>query len=151
MLPNPSSLCFLHNRPINLGKPAEWEDGRLMSQKDHLLGAWIPGSFMVQRWEEVRKQSKKTIYFLQMSPRMASLRQGAVLVSLPCSHFTGGMKWSISCHINKQICHSYLWFRPSTCEFLSQASKQETKGTISHTKNSRAGSGFLPMSQTKGP
>ena len=34
---------------------------------------------------EVRKQSKKTIQSLQMSPRMATLRQGNVLVSLPYS------------------------------------------------------------------
>ena len=34
---------------------------------------------------EVRKQSKKTIQFLEMSPRMASLRQGNVLVPFPYS------------------------------------------------------------------
>ena len=34
---------------------------------------------------EVKKQSKKIIQSLQMSPRMASLRQGNVLVSLPYS------------------------------------------------------------------
>ena len=45
----------------------------------------MPGSFMYQRWGEVRKQSKKIIQFLQISPRKASLRQGDVLVSLPFS------------------------------------------------------------------
>ena len=37
------------------------EDGRLMSQNNHLVKAWTPGSFMDQRWEEVKKQSKKAI------------------------------------------------------------------------------------------
>ena len=46
---------------------------------------------MDQKWEQVRKQSKKTFQSLQMSPRMASLRQGDVLASLPySSSFTGG-------------------------------------------------------------
>ena len=36
-------------------------DGRLMSQNNQLVGTWMPGSFMDQRWGEVRKQSEKTI------------------------------------------------------------------------------------------
>ena len=50
--------------------------------------------------------------FLQLSPRIASHRKGDVLVSLPYSHFMGGVKWNISCHINKQRCHISLWFWP---------------------------------------
>ena len=68
----------------------------------------MPGSFMDLRCGEVRKQSKKTIQSLQMSSRMASLRQGDVFVSLLYSHFKGGVKWNISCHISKQRCHIYL-------------------------------------------
>ena len=34
-------------------------------------------------------------------------------------------KWSISCYISKQGCHSHPWFRPSKCEFLSPKSTQE--------------------------
>ena len=65
---------------------ADREDGRLVPQNNRLVGAWLLGSFMDQRWwGEVRKQSKKTIQSLQMSPRMASLRKGNVLVSLPYS------------------------------------------------------------------
>ena len=47
------------------------------------------------------------------------------------------MKWNISCHINKQRCHNYLWFWPPKCDFLSHASKQQMRGTVSHTKNVR--------------
>ena len=42
--------------------------------------------------EEVRKQSEKTIQFLQMSPWMASLGQGSVLVSLPYSPAVKGSR-----------------------------------------------------------
>ena len=42
-------------------KPADREDGRLMSQNNHLVGVWMPGSFMDQSWGEVSKQSKKDI------------------------------------------------------------------------------------------
>ena len=72
----------------------------------------MPGSFMGQWWGDVKKQSKKIIQSLQIPPRMASLRQGDVLVSLPYSHFMSGVKWNISCHIRKQRCHSYLQFWP---------------------------------------
>ena len=34
-------------------------------------------------------------------------------------------KWSISCYISKQGCHSHPWFQPSKCEFLSPKSTQE--------------------------
>ena len=65
---------------------ANWQrDGWLAPQSNRLIRAWLPGSFMDQRWGEVRKQSKKTIQSLQMSPRMANLRQGNVLISLPYS------------------------------------------------------------------
>ena len=31
------------------GKPADREDGRLAPQNNHLLGVWMPGSFIHQR------------------------------------------------------------------------------------------------------
>ena len=54
-------------------EPADWEDSSLMLQNNHLVRAWMPDSFNDQTWGEVRKQSKKITWFLQMSPRMASL------------------------------------------------------------------------------
>ena len=62
VLPSPSSLCLLHDRPINprrgvearnmtlFGKPADREDGRVKSQNNHLIGVWMPVSFIAQRW-----------------------------------------------------------------------------------------------------
>ena len=43
------------------GKPVDQEDGRLMSQNNHLLGVWMPGSVMNQRLGDMCKQSKRTI------------------------------------------------------------------------------------------
>ena len=31
------------------GKPADPEDGRLKSQNNHLIGVWMPVSFIAQR------------------------------------------------------------------------------------------------------
>ena len=31
------------------GKPADREDGRIVSQKDHLIRVWMPVSFIEQR------------------------------------------------------------------------------------------------------
>ena len=66
---------------------AEPEDGRLEPQNNHLVRARMPGSY---DWGRLRKQRKKTIQFLQMSPRMASLGQGNVLVFTSLQSFTGG-------------------------------------------------------------
>ena len=55
-----------------------------MPQNNHLVGAWLP-EFLWIRDGGVRKQSKKTIQSLPISPRIASFRQGNVLVSLPNS------------------------------------------------------------------
>jgi len=75
---------------LGLGRDFVWElpdqeDGRLAPQNNQLVGAWLPSSFMDQRWRGGEEWSKKTIQSLQMSPRMASLRQGNVLVLLPYS------------------------------------------------------------------
>ena len=62
---------MLHDRPINwrqniearnttsFRKPADIEDGRLVSPKSHLLGVWMPASFIEQRGrggEEIKKK-----------------------------------------------------------------------------------------------
>jgi len=49
------------------GKLPDQEDGRLMSQNNHLIGIWMPGSFIDQRWGKVRKQSKKAINLANIS------------------------------------------------------------------------------------
>ena len=57
----PSSLCSLHDRPVNprdevlrqeetlVGELADQQDGRLAPQNNHLIGVWMPGSFIEQR------------------------------------------------------------------------------------------------------
>ena len=63
VLPSPNLLCSLHDKSVNLrprqvlgwGKdfiwePADWEDGRLAPQNNHLVRAWMSDSFMDQRW-----------------------------------------------------------------------------------------------------
>ena len=59
---------------------ADQEDGRLAPQSNHLIGVWMPGSFLDQRWEKVKKQSEKAI-----SSRMSSLRRG-MCSFLPSCH-----------------------------------------------------------------
>ena len=58
---SPSSLCSLHDRPVNprdevlrqeetlVGELADQQDGRLAPQNNHLIGVWMPGSFIEQR------------------------------------------------------------------------------------------------------
>ena len=75
LLLSPCLPSLPHDRPMNLrdrrdvearnvtlsGKLDDLEDGRLMSQNNCLVRVWMPGSFMDQRWREMRKQSKKAI------------------------------------------------------------------------------------------
>ena len=53
-------------------KPADEEDGRLMSQNNHLVRVLVPGSFIGQRGRGV--ENVKTI-ILQISPGMFSGRE----------------------------------------------------------------------------
>ena len=75
MSPSPRSLCSPHDRPTNrrqgvearsitlFRELADGEDGRLMSQNNHLIGIWMLGSFM----GEVRKQSKRAVNLARIS------------------------------------------------------------------------------------
>ena len=70
--------------------PADREDGRLAPQMTILPRPGCQVLLWIRDGGEVRKQSKKTIQFLQISPRMASLRQGNMLLSLSCSPLQKG-------------------------------------------------------------
>ena len=41
------------------GKLADRENGRLMSQNNHLVSFWTPGSFIEQRWGGIEKTKYK--------------------------------------------------------------------------------------------
>ena len=79
---NSKLLCSPHKRPMNprfrcwnqgIGFYSEnkilvdQEYGRLISQNNHLVWVWMPGSLMSQRWREVRKQNKKAINLANIS------------------------------------------------------------------------------------
>ena len=78
--------CWGQERTLS-SWPMDVEDGRLAPQNNHffpgLFARFFHGSGMGGRGEE--NKVKKTIQSLQMSPRMANLRQRNVLVSLPYS------------------------------------------------------------------
>ena len=57
-------------------KPADWEVGRLMSQHNHLVGVWMPGSFMDQRWGGRWGNKVYRPLALKISPRMAASGRG---------------------------------------------------------------------------
>ena len=69
--PSPRSLCSPHDRPTNrrqgvearsitlFRELADGEDGRLMSQNNHLIGVWMPGSFIDQRERSSEKLKSK--------------------------------------------------------------------------------------------
>ena len=94
LLPSPSSLCLPHNRPINqrqgaevrnmtlLGKPADWEDSRLITRRNHLFSVWMPVSFIEHRAGRWGNKVKRPLIW-KISPGMASLRRRRVTCSLP--------------------------------------------------------------------
>ena len=93
-------------------EPADWEDGRLVPQITVLSGPECQVLLWIRDGSgEWGIKVKKTIYFLQMLLEWQTSGRG-MLVSLPYSHFMGRVKLNISCQINKQSCHLYLWLRP---------------------------------------
>lgn len=107
------------------------ENGRLMSQTNFVRN-WMLGCFMDQKWGWGETKLRCHL-ILQISSRIASLRQGA------CAsfHFLTAISqvvWNRISHamsLNKDaitICNS----APTKCEFLSHASKQQRSSAISH-------------------
>ena len=41
------------------GKPADREDGRLISQRNHLVRVWMPGSFLDSERERERERERE--------------------------------------------------------------------------------------------
>ena len=58
------------------GKPADREDGRRVSPKNHLIGVWMPISFTESERERWWGSNVKGPSVLQISPGMTSLREG---------------------------------------------------------------------------
>ena len=102
LLPSPSSLSSLRDRPMNqrrgaearkttlFGKPADWEDGRLVSPKNHLLWVWMPVSFIASERERRWGSKVKGPSVLQNISWNDQPRGEDVLVSFFLQPFTGG-------------------------------------------------------------
>ena len=118
ILLSPSSFCLLNNRAKNprdevlskeetlIREPADWEDGRLALQNNHLIGIWMPGSFIDQR-ERINEKLKskgrieremqwgskvKGSSVLQnISKGMPSLQKGCVREKLSCHELKKGI------------------------------------------------------------
>ena len=59
-----------------LEEPADREDGRLISQNNHLILVWMQILLWIRDGGDEETSKKPLI--IQISPRIASLRQGAV-------------------------------------------------------------------------
>lgn len=53
---------FWGKKQTLIWEPPDWEDGRLAPQNNHLIKAWLPGSFLDQRWGGGRWRSKEKDY-----------------------------------------------------------------------------------------
>ena len=115
LLPSPSSLCSLHNRPMNLRdvvfrtendfiQKVSWcKDGRLMFQNNHLVEVWMPVSFIEQRGEGVEEVKLKGHY-------LASISWNPVWITTNCRKFlkrwgyqtTLPASWDICVQVKKQ-------------------------------------------------
>ena len=61
------------------GKSADWEDGRLVPQNNHLVGVWMPRSFVESEWKKQWGSKEKVSSVLQnISKGMASLSNECV-------------------------------------------------------------------------
>ena len=113
VLSSPSSFCPLQDRSMNrrqgvearimtlFWKPADQEDGRLMSQNNHHIRVWMPGFFYnkVGEGEEVKW---KRLLILQISLGMVSLRRGCVNFFLPLTIHRWTGSWTKAFWFNIQ-------------------------------------------------
>ena len=131
MLLSASSLCLLHDRLMNQKWGVEvsnttWADGRLMSQYDHLMGS----RFQILLWirDEGRWGNKvKKPLILQISPRMASLRRGYVLISslLPSTDGQGSEQRQVSLTVRQR--GRILWGRPLCVIIITKKMESKSK------------------------
>ena len=136
MLLSASSLCLLPDRLMNQKWGVQvsnttWADGRLMSQYNHLTGS----GFQILLWirDEGRwgNKVKKTL-ILQISPRMASLRQGYVLISsfLPSIGRQGTEQRQVSLTVRHR--GRILWGRPLCVIVITKAMESKSKKQSQH-------------------
>ena len=78
------------------GQLADGEDGRLAPQNNCLVRAQMPGSFMDQRWEEVRKQNKKDYSILANISQKGKPQTGCHVSFTSLESFTGDQALVIS-------------------------------------------------------
>ena len=72
-----------------------------MSQSNHLIWVWMPGSFIDQRWEEMRKQSKKAFNLENVSSSGQPSGRGYVRLFLPA--ISTGREGSAQRHISLTV------------------------------------------------
>ena len=138
MLQNPSSLCLLHDRPINwrwgvearnttlFGKLADWEDGKLVSLKNHLIGVWMPVSFTDSERERRWRSKVKRAISLANIPWNGQPPWGDVLVSSFLQPFTGGQGQTVSLWAEQQR-GRVPWGRPLCMIRITKATKSKVK------------------------
>ena len=79
----------------------------------HMTVKWAPRGMC--RHTQLKQYTHTCDMHIMAAPHRCTdvlLRQRDVL-----SHFTGGVKWNIFYHINKQGCHNFLWFWPPKVNF----------------------------------
>ena len=113
LLLSSSSLSSPHRRPVRLteevlrqgiatlfGMLADWEEGRLMSQNNYIIGVWVPFFFVVEKrrkgGEEVKSKghsSYKTGGYLLMSSFLQTIHRCWESESLPVSWKKPTLVW----------------------------------------------------------
>ena len=107
------------------GKLAGWEDGKLMSQNNNLIGVWMPASFIEQRGEQAMKSSQKAIYLAKL--------ERDVFISSFLQPFTSGQGQTVSLWAEKS--HFSLTFRqrsriPQQKQWVAKAKVKEIQHAV---------------------
>ena len=139
-----------------IGELADWEDGRLAAQNNHLIGVWIPGSFIDQRErsnEELKSKGgiererqwgskpKGSSVFQNISRGMSSLWKGCVNLFYSQVVRDKLSPWAVQRHFSLQSSREAGASRQAIeYDYNNKSSEKQVKETVSNMESELASS-----------
>ena len=103
-----------------------WEDGRLMSWNNHLIGVWMPVS--LQNKDGGRWGNKvKSALILQVFPRMTSLGKECANFFLPVAIHRWTGSWTKALWFNIQVEGQGSLRQVSMCDYNNESNKKQVE------------------------
>ena len=115
-------------KEYNFIQKADQQDVRLASQNNHLVGVWMPVSFMGQRWGEGEETKKTMPLILQIFLEWQASGMGVLVSSFLLS---AGGQGSEQRHFNSQADGQGPLKQATMCDHNNKSNGKQVKETVS--------------------